>query len=57
VYKETKLPTDGGGYTVLGRVVSGLDVVQKVAAGGVSTQSPPAPARAISIVSTSVAPG
>jgi peptidyl-prolyl cis-trans isomerase B (cyclophilin B) len=54
VYKDTSLPAPG--YTIMGKVVSGLDVVQKVAAGGVSTQSPPAPARPISIVSTTVAP-
>jgi peptidyl-prolyl cis-trans isomerase B (cyclophilin B) len=54
VYKETRLPAPG--YSIMGKVVSGLDVVQKVAAGGVSTQSPPAPDRAISIMSTSVAP-
>ena len=54
VYKDTSLPAPG--YTVMGKVVSGLDVVQKVAAGGVSTQSPPAPARPISIVSTTVEP-
>jgi hypothetical protein len=40
----------------MGKVVSGLDVVQKVAAGGISSQAPPAPARPISIVSTTVAP-
>jgi peptidyl-prolyl cis-trans isomerase B (cyclophilin B) len=54
VYKATSLPAPG--YSIIGKVVSGLDVVQKVAAGGVSTQAPPAPARAISIVSTTVTP-
>jgi peptidyl-prolyl cis-trans isomerase B (cyclophilin B) len=54
VYKQTTLPAPG--YSIMGKVVSGLDVVQKVAAGGVSTQAPPAPARPISVVSTSVTP-
>jgi peptidyl-prolyl cis-trans isomerase B (cyclophilin B) len=56
VYKETKLPTDGGGYTVFGKVVSGLDVVSKVAAGGSQPSGDGAPLRAVSIVSATVAP-
>jgi peptidyl-prolyl cis-trans isomerase B (cyclophilin B) len=35
VYKESTLPTDGGGYSIFGTVSKGLDVVTKVAAGGV----------------------
>jgi peptidyl-prolyl cis-trans isomerase B (cyclophilin B) len=35
VYKDSTLPTDGGGYSIFGTVSSGLDVVSKVAAGGV----------------------
>lgn len=31
-YEETKLPTDGGGYTIFGKVTNGLDVVKKIAA-------------------------
>ncbi|MGZ4602736.1 MAG: peptidylprolyl isomerase [Kineosporiaceae bacterium] len=54
VYKDTTLPAPG--YTVMGRVTAGMDVVQKVAAGGVSPTAPPAPARPISIVSTTVTP-
>ncbi len=34
VYDDTKLPTEGGGYTIFGRVTKGLDVVEKVAQGG-----------------------
>jgi peptidyl-prolyl cis-trans isomerase B (cyclophilin B) len=34
VYQESSLPTDGGGYSIFGRVSKGLDVVTKVAAGG-----------------------
>jgi peptidyl-prolyl cis-trans isomerase B (cyclophilin B) len=54
VYKASSLPAPG--YTVLGRVTSGLDVVQKVAAGGAQGGSDGKPVRAVSIVSTSVAP-
>ena len=57
VYKQSSLPTDGGGYTVFGKVTSGLDVVQKVAAGGAqgapATGSPSGP---VSIVSATVTP-
>jgi peptidyl-prolyl cis-trans isomerase B (cyclophilin B) len=56
VYKETKLPTEGGGYTVFGKVLSGLDVVEKVAAGGAEPDGDGAPVRPISIVSATVAP-
>ena len=35
VYKDSTLPTDGGGYSIFGTVSSGLDVVSKVAASGV----------------------
>jgi len=56
VYKETNLPTTGGGYTVFGKVLSGLDVVGKVAAGGSQPSGDGAPSRPISIVSATVAP-
>jgi peptidyl-prolyl cis-trans isomerase B (cyclophilin B) len=56
VYKETNLPTDGGGYTIFGKVLSGLDVVAKVAAGGSQPSGDGAPVRPISIVSATVAP-
>lgn len=35
VYKDTTLPTTGGGYTVFGHITSGLGAVQAVADGGV----------------------
>ncbi|WP_169165377.1 peptidylprolyl isomerase [Cellulomonas taurus] len=35
VYEDTELPTDGGGYTVFGKVTSGLDVIQAIADAGV----------------------
>jgi peptidyl-prolyl cis-trans isomerase B (cyclophilin B) len=34
VYRKTALPTEGGGYSIFGRVTRGLDVLQKVAAAG-----------------------
>ena len=45
VYKDSQLPTEGGGYSIFGRVTKGLDVVNKVAAGGVAGgggEGPPA---------------
>ncbi|MET4588454.1 peptidylprolyl isomerase [Arthrobacter sp. 754] len=37
VYKDTVIPADSaGGYTVVGKVTSGLDVVSAVAAGGIT---------------------
>jgi peptidyl-prolyl cis-trans isomerase B (cyclophilin B) len=51
VYKPTKLPTDGGGYSIFGKVTAGLDIVDKVAAGGVAGgQTDGAPAQPISIL-------
>ncbi|MFI5085596.1 MAG: peptidylprolyl isomerase [Actinomycetales bacterium] len=35
VYKDSMLPQDTGGYTIVGKVTSGLDVVTAIAAGGV----------------------
>jgi peptidyl-prolyl cis-trans isomerase B (cyclophilin B) len=34
VYKDSTLPTDGGGYTVFGKVTKGLDVLQQIAQRG-----------------------
>lgn len=34
-YEDTKLPQDTGGYTIVGKVTSGLDVVTAIAAGGI----------------------
>ncbi|WP_104044556.1 peptidylprolyl isomerase [Arthrobacter sp. ZGTC412] len=40
VYKDTVIPADSaGGYTVVGRVTSGLDVVSKIAAAGITPGS------------------
>ena len=59
VYKDSTIPADSaGGYTVLGTISTGLDVVTKVSAGGVTGGSGDgAPARAISILRTAVTPG
>jgi len=56
VYKDSTIPSDSaGGYTVIGKIVGGLDVVDKVAAGGVlGGGTDGAPARAISITGTTV---
>ncbi|MDQ1624971.1 MAG: peptidyl-prolyl cis-trans isomerase, partial [Actinomycetota bacterium] len=36
VYKETQLPTTGGGYTIFGKVTKGLGIVQALAREGVT---------------------
>jgi peptidyl-prolyl cis-trans isomerase B (cyclophilin B) len=56
VYKDSTIPSDNaGGYTVIGKIVGGLDVVEKVAAGGVAGGGGDgAPTRAVSITSTTV---
>jgi peptidyl-prolyl cis-trans isomerase B (cyclophilin B) len=55
-YKETKLPTDGGGYTIFGKVTKGLDIVAKIAANKALPPSPAdgTPVSPISILSVSV---
>jgi peptidyl-prolyl cis-trans isomerase B (cyclophilin B) len=61
VYKDSTIPSDSaGGYTVLGEMTKGLDVVKKVADGGAAAADGTgnsAPLRPISIVTTSVAAG
>ncbi|MDQ1294941.1 MAG: peptidyl-prolyl cis-trans isomerase [Actinomycetota bacterium] len=59
VYKESRIPSDdAGGYTIMGKITEGLDIVQKIADGGASGASGDgAPNRPISIVSTAVAAG
>jgi peptidyl-prolyl cis-trans isomerase B (cyclophilin B) len=55
VYKDSPLAAD---YTVFGKVTQGLDVVEKVAAGGVADGSKDGkPKSELKIVSLSVAPG
>ena len=55
-YKETNLPTDGGGYTIFGKVTKGLDIVEKIAANKALPPSPTdgTPVSPISILSVSV---
>ena len=55
-YKKTQLPTEGGGYTIFGKVTKGLDIVEKIAAGGLVTPDPNGgmPVNPISILSVSV---
>ncbi|MDQ4491488.1 peptidylprolyl isomerase [Sinomonas sp. ASV486] len=50
VYKDTTIPADSaGGYTIVGKVTSGLDVVQGIAAQGVKTGNDGAPVTAVTI--------
>jgi peptidyl-prolyl cis-trans isomerase B (cyclophilin B) len=59
VYKDSVIaPDDPNGYTVMGKITSGLDVVTKVAGGGtVDGGGDGEPKRAVSIKGTTVAPG
>jgi peptidyl-prolyl cis-trans isomerase B (cyclophilin B) len=61
VYKDSTIPADSaGGYTVLGDVTKGEDVVDKVAAEGAAAADAggnTAPNRPVSIVTTSVSAG
>ncbi|MGL5830203.1 MAG: peptidylprolyl isomerase [Angustibacter sp.] len=44
VYQDTQLPTEGGGYSIFGKVTEGLPVIAKVAKAGVKsggTDGPP----------------
>lgn len=55
VYEDTQLPTDGGGYSIFGTVVEGMEVVEKVAeAGAEGGASDGAPAQPISILSVEI---
>lgn len=55
-YKQSKLPTDGGGYTIFGKVTKGLDIVKKIAANKATGQNANdgAPVSPISILSVGV---
>ncbi|HKX68391.1 MAG TPA: peptidylprolyl isomerase [Intrasporangium sp.] len=55
-YKETQLPTEGGGYTIFGKVTKGLDIVEKIAANKALDPSPAdgTPVSPISILNVSV---
>ncbi|QGN57359.1 peptidylprolyl isomerase [Nostocoides sp. HKS02] len=55
VYKNTTLPTEGGGYSIFGTVTGGMDIVEKIAAAGASGGSGDgAPNAPISILSVAV---
>ncbi len=55
VYKDTRLPTDTGGYSIFGTVTEGLQVVDAIAAeGGEDKQPDAAPFQPISILSVDV---
>ena len=50
VYEDSTISADdAGGYTILGHVTKGLDLVQQVGTAGISTDSPPAPASPVTI--------
>lgn len=50
VYADTTLPTDGGGYSIFGKVVEGLPIVEAVAEQGLGADGV-APAQPVSILS------
>jgi peptidyl-prolyl cis-trans isomerase B (cyclophilin B) len=58
VYKNTSLPTQGGGYSIFGKVTKGLAIVKALAKAGVaaggSSQIDGAPAQPISILGVTV---
>ncbi|MGH3471343.1 MAG: peptidylprolyl isomerase [Nocardioidaceae bacterium] len=57
VYKDTKLPTTGGGYSIFGRVTKGMAIVDGIARQGVANSIGPgdgAPAKPISILKIAV---
>ncbi len=55
-YKDTTLPTAGGGYTIFGKVLKGLEIVERIAAAKALPPSPAdgTPVAPISIVSMTV---
>ena len=54
VYKDTTLPVDGGGYSIFGKVTGGMDIVDRIAAAGVSPADGMSPMAPISILSMTV---
>ncbi len=55
VYKDTQLPTGGGGYTIFGKVTAGMQIVDAIANKGVEDQqSDGSPFQPISILSVDV---
>ena len=55
VYDDTRLPVEGGGYSIFGQVTDGLEIVEAIAAeGGQGGSGDGAPAQPISILSVDV---
>lgn len=56
-YQDTTLPTEGGGYSLFGKVTGGLDIIQRIAAAKALDPSPAdgTPASPISILDVKVA--
>lgn len=55
VFDDTTLPVEGGGYSIFGRVVDGMQIVDRVAEAGVGgSLGPEAPAQPISILDVTV---
>jgi peptidyl-prolyl cis-trans isomerase B (cyclophilin B) len=51
VFQETQLPVEGGGYSIFGKVVEGMDIVDRIVAAGIGgAVGPEAPAQPISIL-------
>ena len=51
VFQDSALPVEGGGYSIFGKVVEGMDIVDRVAESGLGGQvGPEAPAQPISIL-------
>jgi len=53
-YKDTTLPVEGGGYSIFGKVTGGMDIINRIAAAGVSPSDQMSPMAPISILSVSV---
>lgn len=55
VYEETRLPVEGGGYSIFGRVTEGLEIVEAIAAegveggGGAGTPAQPVSIRSVDV--------
>ncbi len=53
VYKDTDLQNDtAGGYTIFGKVIGGMDIVDKIAAAGDTSEVPNAPISILSVAIT-----
>lgn len=55
VYEDTELPVQGGGYSIFGSVVSGMDIIDQIAEQGTREGSPDgSPAQGISVLSVEI---